>query len=215
MSCKIRRKRNIINESNKIKKIAIATYDQLRTEFIKYDESKKEHNKNPESSVIISDNIERYLNMFNKSHILQVSVSIKEGERGHFPYSNLMDNIAGQIIEQYVYNIFKKTFNIHQLRNTTKRTNDKSENDDQGDIILQDTSTKLIYEIKSYSSWNNIRLTQKQVNNKDNMIFILCKYSINNSYIIISQINIMFGVDMVINSTHPLKKSVLYNIYQR
>lgn len=212
MACKIRRKRPNINEANKIKKIIVSTYDQLRAEFIKYAKTEKEHSKNPTCAVIISENVQRYLDMFNKSHILQINVSIKQGPQWHFPYSALMDNIAGQFIEQYVYNIFAHTFSTRQLSNTTGKTNDKGEN--LGDITLQDTTNQLVYEIKSYNSWHNIRLTTKQVRNKDNMIFILCKYYIDKTNIIISQINIMFGTDMIINSTHPLKESVMYNIYQ-
>lgn len=209
-------------------------------EYIVNEENIQLTNKLNNNADFLNNIITYFKTNFNPKILVNIKIKEENIKNNDF-YKAVMINITGQLIEYYVanfmLNMFKSKFkfNGNLIFDEDKDDENNKITIKRGrvhDFIVQfknedkDGFYNQSFEIKSYNKeFGNITLTnnQRKISNIGTPIYVLCNYDLKDNGIIITDIDLVLGSDLLsksifnnnkADSKHISKKVKRINIYE-
>ena len=186
-------------------------------EYIVNEENIQLTNKLNNNSDFLNNIINYFKEKFNPEIIANIKIDTKNIENSEF-YNAVMINIASSLIEYYLAN-FMLTMFTSEFKFKGELIFDEFKDDENNkitvkrgrvhDFIVQfknennDGFYNQPFEIKSYNKeFGNITLTdnQRKISNIGTPIYVLCNYDLNKNAIIITDIDLVLGSDLLSKS---------------
>lgn len=186
-------------------------------EYIVNEENIQLTNKLNNNSDFLNNIINYFKEKFNPAIIANIKIDTKNIENSEF-YNAVMINIASSLIEYYLAN-FMLTMFTSEFKFKGELIFDEFKDDENNkitvkrgrvhDFIVQfknennDGFYNQPFEIKSYNKeFGNITLTdnQRKISNIGTPIYVLCNYDLNKNAIIITDIDLVLGSDLLSKS---------------